>query len=56
MLSAKKATSIKKKSCKHIACKTFFYVFIFMFLPDMRTLALWNKELVALLDVECLIP
>ena len=27
-----------------------------MFLPDMCTLALWNKELVALLDIECLIP
>ena len=51
MLSAKKATSIKKKSCKHRACKTFF-----MFLPDMRTLVLWNKELVAFLDIECLIP
>ena len=28
----------------------------FMFLPDMCTLVLWNKELVALLDVECLVP
>ena len=27
-----------------------------MFLPDMCTLVLRNKELVALLDVECLIP
>ena len=27
-----------------------------MFLPDMRTLVLWNKELVTLLDIECLIP
>ena len=55
MLSAKKATSIKKV-LQAYSLQDFFYVFIFMFLPDMRTLALWNKELVALLDVECLIP
>ncbi len=49
-LSAKKATSIKK-SCKPMCLQDFF-----MFLPDMCTLVLRNKELVALLDVECLIP
>lgn len=50
MLSAKKATSIKK------VLQAYSLQDFFMFLPDMRTLALWNKELVALLDVECLIP
>ena len=42
---------IIKKSCKPMCLQDFF-----MFLPDMCTLVLRNKELVALLDVECLIP
>lgn len=42
---------IIKKSCKPMCLQDFF-----MFLPDMCTLILRNKEFVALLDVECLIP
>ena len=42
---------IIKKSCKPMCLQDFF-----IFLPDMCTLVLRNKELVALLDVECLIP
>lgn len=29
---------------------------LFMFLPNMCTLVLWNKELITLLYVECLVP
>ena len=53
MLSAKKATSIKKSLASIEPARLFL---CFMCLPDMRTLALWNKELVALLDIESLIP